>query len=263
MSNIKLAHWKRFICLLPVMAAISAFAQANGKLQIHFMNVGQGDGAVLISPLGEIVLFDDGVVNQCAKPVAYLRSIGVRKIDYHLASHYHSDHIGCCGTILAQFPLQKDALDRGESYHTPTFDAYILAIGAKRKTAVAGTTVTLDSGSANPVRIEFIALNGNGVVTDNENDRAFVPSYDSASLMLKSVGISVDSTPLTTRTSKPRSPPRSARLRCTRCITTGAPTARIRAGFLPPRPRLGSFLVATIRMATPRRTRWKRCTRLE
>ena len=37
-----------------------AYAQANGKLQIHFMDVGQGDGAVLISPQGEIVLFDDG-----------------------------------------------------------------------------------------------------------------------------------------------------------------------------------------------------------
>jgi hypothetical protein len=50
-----------------------AFAQANGKLQINYMDVGQGDGAVLISPLGEVALFDIGLLNQCAKPVGYLQ----------------------------------------------------------------------------------------------------------------------------------------------------------------------------------------------
>ena len=33
-------------------------AQANSRLQIHYMGRGQGDGAVLISPLGQIVMFD-------------------------------------------------------------------------------------------------------------------------------------------------------------------------------------------------------------
>ena len=56
---------RRFLfAFLCVLIPLSAFAQANGKLQIHYMDVGQGDGAVLISPLGEIVLFDDGVLNQ-------------------------------------------------------------------------------------------------------------------------------------------------------------------------------------------------------
>lgn len=38
--------------LLLILTAASTDAQANGKLQIHFMHVGQGDGAVLISPDG-------------------------------------------------------------------------------------------------------------------------------------------------------------------------------------------------------------------
>ena len=36
--------------LLLLLAVASGFGQANGKLQLHFMDVGQGDGAVLISP---------------------------------------------------------------------------------------------------------------------------------------------------------------------------------------------------------------------
>jgi hypothetical protein len=57
-----------------------ALAQANGTLQIHFMNVGQGDGAVLISPGGQIVLFDSGVRNNCDLPLAYLQQLGVTEV---------------------------------------------------------------------------------------------------------------------------------------------------------------------------------------
>src|SRR5437868_12988516 len=121
--------------LLAVLWSVPVYAQANGKLQIHYMDVGQGDGAVLISPFGEVVLFDDGVLNQCSKPIAYLQSLGVTRIDYHIASHYHSDHIGCAAQILQQFPLQKAAYDRGGSYTTATFTSYVNAVGVKRATA--------------------------------------------------------------------------------------------------------------------------------
>jgi beta-lactamase superfamily II metal-dependent hydrolase len=162
------------LCALVFACTSSAFAQANGKLQIHYMDVGQGDGAVLISPLGEVVLFDDGVLDQCAKPVAYLQSLGITRIDYHIASHYHSDHIGCAPTILSMFPLQKAAYDRGGAYTTATYTAYVAAVGAKRVTAVKGQSITLDAGSSSPVTITFVALNGNGVSTTDENDLSLV-----------------------------------------------------------------------------------------
>ena len=161
-----------FLCV--VVCPISVFAQANGKLQIHYMDVGQGDGVVLISPFGEVVLIDDGVLNQCAKPIAYLQSLGITKIDYHIASHYHSDHIGCAPQILQQFPVQKAAFDRGGSYTTATFAGYVNAVGAKRQTAQKGQTITLDAGSLTPVTITFAALNGNGVSTSDENDLSLV-----------------------------------------------------------------------------------------
>lgn len=159
-----------FALLVPALAA----AQGNGKLQIHYMDVGQGDGAVLISPQGEVVLFDDGVLNQCGKPIGYLQSLGVTKIDYHIASHYHADHIGCASQILSMFPLQKAAFDRGGGYNSNTFTSYVAAVGAKRATAVKGQTVTLDAGSPNPVTITFVALNGSGVPTTDENDLSLV-----------------------------------------------------------------------------------------
>lgn len=148
------------VCLLlPALA----FGQGNGKLQIHYINVGQGDAAVLISPGGEIVLFDNGVLNQCGAPVAYLQSLGITKIDYHIASHYHSDHIGCTPTVLGMFPLQKAAYDRGGTYTTATYTNYVNAVGATRVTATVGGTITLDANTNTPVTIRFIALNAAGI----------------------------------------------------------------------------------------------------
>lgn len=46
--------------LLFSCTGIPAFAPANGNLQFCFMDVWQGDAAVLNSQLGEIVLIDDG-----------------------------------------------------------------------------------------------------------------------------------------------------------------------------------------------------------
>jgi beta-lactamase superfamily II metal-dependent hydrolase len=168
---------RRFLLLfswLFVFAGSFAYGQANGKLQIHFMDVGQGDGAVLISPGGEVVLFDDGKAGNCDKPVSYLEQLGIKHIDYHVASHYHADHIGCISQVLAEFPLAKDAIDRGYDYRSPEYTAYISAIGSHRKTATPGLTITLDQASPNPVTIEVVAINGNGIKTTNENDLSVV-----------------------------------------------------------------------------------------
>jgi len=154
-----------------------ANGQSNGKLQIHHMDVGQGDGAILISPGGQVVLFDVGEDmkrHDCTKPVSYLDQLGIQHIDYLFVSHYHFDHIGCIPAVLSQFPLQGDAYDRGESYSGTTYANYIASVGTHRKPTKVGDVVTLDANSQNPVVISVVALNGKSkhgqVQTSNEND---------------------------------------------------------------------------------------------
>lgn len=160
--------------LLFATHAAPAYGQANDKLQLHFMNVGQGDGALLVSPGGETVLFDNGVLNYCDLPLSYLQQLGVQRIDYLIASHYHADHIGCTEEILAAYPLQKQAYDRGSTYGSGTFDAYKAAVGNKRRTATNQTAIELDAGTTHPVRVKIVALNGNGISSQNENDKSVV-----------------------------------------------------------------------------------------
>jgi len=162
--------------LVLLSLSVLAAAQADGKLQIHFIDVGQGDGALLISPQGETVLFDGGVLNRCDKPLSYLEQLGVTKIDYMVVSHYHSDHIGCTPQELQEFPLQHDAIDRGFSYTTGVYNDYVTAVGQHRVSVThPGREITLDSSSPNPVKIKIVVvdgvpLNSPAITTDNEND---------------------------------------------------------------------------------------------
>ncbi|MBZ5538181.1 MAG: MBL fold metallo-hydrolase [Acidobacteriia bacterium] len=163
-----------FLIIVVSLSPSLAFSQGNGKLQLHFMDVGQGDAAVLISPRGEVVLFDNGVQGECDQLISYLQQLGISKINYNIVSHYHSDHIGCTPGILARFPLMKEGIDRGGSYPSGTFRNYVKAVGGHRKTAVTGMKVNLDVDSASPVEIEMVALNGDGFPTTNENDLSLV-----------------------------------------------------------------------------------------
>src|SRR5713101_7325848 len=134
------------IALVPLCLTCSlsrSHAQANGKLQLHFIDVGQGDAALLISPQGQVVLFDDGVLNQCGRPIDYLQQLGILQIDYHIASHYHADHIGCAPAVFARFPLAIAAIDRGSSYASATYNNYVAAAGSFRTTAWPGMEIVL------------------------------------------------------------------------------------------------------------------------
>src|SRR4051812_45314573 len=79
----------------------AALALGNGKLQMHHMKVGQGDGTLLISPLGQTALFDDGVYTNCSYIKSYLQGLGITRVDYHFMSHYHADHLGCLDDLAA------------------------------------------------------------------------------------------------------------------------------------------------------------------
>lgn len=61
-------YLKYLLGALPAIAWHVSSAQRNRRLQIHFINAGQGDGAGLIH---------NGPPTACAKPLAYLKSTHV------------------------------------------------------------------------------------------------------------------------------------------------------------------------------------------
>ena len=161
------------LALVLALAALPglALAQANGKLQIHHIMVGQGDGILLISPGGETALFDDGVYTSCTEIKNYIQGLGISVVDYHFASHYHADHIGCIDDLAAiGITIGTFGYDRGSSYSSATYTNYVNTLGAKRRTIAKDQVITLDAGSANPVTLKCVNLNGAGVYSPSGSD---------------------------------------------------------------------------------------------
>ena len=159
------------VALLALLVPAAALAQANGKLQIHHIMVGQGDGILLISPLGQKALFDDGVYTNCTEIKNYISGLGITTIDYHFTSHYHADHIGCIDDLAAiGITIGTTGYDRGSSYSSATYTNYVNTLGAKRATMAKNQVVTLDAGAANPVFLKCVDLNGAGVYSPTGSD---------------------------------------------------------------------------------------------
>ncbi len=72
----------------------------SGRLEIHHVDIGQGDATMLVSPSGKVVLFDSGETYWNSEKDAqriseYIQALtGAKEIDYYINSHIHLDHIG-------------------------------------------------------------------------------------------------------------------------------------------------------------------------
>ena len=191
--------------VLQLLLGLSLSALAGDTLQLHFIDVGQGDAELLVSPGGQTILVDGGLPGSDKVVNAYLQSHGITRLDDYIVSHYHNDHIGCAKKILTPSVVSglEAAYDRGD---TPTnTDSYGKAFALDYRTAVEGKRITastassgaglshrfeLDASSNEPVVIEFVAANGNGRITKtttiNENDLsvAFVVRFGQFSAVL-------------------------------------------------------------------------------
>jgi competence protein ComEC len=77
----------------------------GGALEIHMLDVGQGDAIALRTPSNRWLLVDAGPRSQsfdagARRVVPYLRRHGVRSLDVMILSHPHLDHVGGAPAVL-------------------------------------------------------------------------------------------------------------------------------------------------------------------
>lgn len=113
-----------------------------GYLEVHYIDVGQGDSIFILSPEGKTLLIDAGDNYYGGEIINYLSEHLINSLDYMLSSHYHADHIGGSDYVLSNIPVGM-VYDRGESYDTLTFQDYVMAAGDKRTTLHLGDTINM------------------------------------------------------------------------------------------------------------------------
>lgn len=82
-------------------------AKYQENLQIHFIDVGQGDSVYIKTPDNQNILIDAGLNETDKFEVRdYLNSQGVKTINYAIATHPNADHIGGFIDIFENFDVE-------------------------------------------------------------------------------------------------------------------------------------------------------------
>lgn len=75
-------------------------------LQIHFVDVGQGDGTIIINK-DKVIVIDTGPIIHKFKMKNYLKMLGIKRINALIITHPHQDHFGGLDSILCNFAVDK------------------------------------------------------------------------------------------------------------------------------------------------------------
>ena len=95
-------------CLLAPPAPIDAQSR---NLDIYFIDVEGGGATLVVSPSGESLLIDSGFQrpdDRDAKRIhAVTRQAGLKRIDYHMVTHFHADHVGGLTALGNMIPIVR------------------------------------------------------------------------------------------------------------------------------------------------------------
>jgi len=121
---------------------------ATGLLRIDFLDVGQGDAALVTSPTGKTVLIDGGPPDAADALVARLSRLG-RPLDLILLSHRHLDHLGGLPRVVREVGTRM-FLDAPFPHPSPAYARLLDALaerGVEVKDASRGRAIDLGGGA--------------------------------------------------------------------------------------------------------------------
>jgi competence protein ComEC len=205
-------------CALTMTAALLAVLsppsdRANGRLRVHFLDVGQGDSALIVFPRGKTMLIDGGgelrfenrdrggrgaSPTEDVEPVLmenafsigervvsrFIWSLGRTRVDYLLATHADADHIGGLRDVVRNIEVGQAIVG-----HVPATDPeHDRFVEALRRGKVPLSSVSAgERFEVDGVLIEVLwppAETGSLVTSGNDDSVVLRLVYGSFSLLL-------------------------------------------------------------------------------
>lgn len=120
-------------------AVISNFIEKDADLAIRYIDVGQGD-CELISYAGKNVLIDSGEKDAAQTVMGALDGLGITRLDYIIATHPHSDHIGALYKIIEKYDIGTVIAPKIKDELVPTtkgYERFLTALSKKGKKLTA------------------------------------------------------------------------------------------------------------------------------
>ncbi len=95
-----------FSLILIIISLLSGCDKVS-HLEIHIIDVGQGDSILIQTPYNKNILIDGGDEYSDNIVKRYLKKQNVDVIDYLIATHHDSDHIGGLDNIINNFKVKS------------------------------------------------------------------------------------------------------------------------------------------------------------
>jgi beta-lactamase superfamily II metal-dependent hydrolase len=136
--------------LLPALAG-ALFGAKN--LEIISIDVEGGQATLFAAPSGESLLIDTGWGGHdhrdAERIAAAAKMLGVKRIDYLVITHYHSDHVGGVSQLAEKLPI-RNFVDHGENAeHTKEVDQLYAAYVDHR---AKGKHIQVKPGDTIPIK---------------------------------------------------------------------------------------------------------------
>ena len=97
-----------FICMIFIIIGIRKLPH---DLEIYFIDVGQGDSTLIVTPNNKKILIDGGGSHSYDVGkntlIPYLLDRKINKLDYVIISHFDQDHVGGILSILKEMKVEK------------------------------------------------------------------------------------------------------------------------------------------------------------
>jgi len=172
----------------------STLRPPDGHLTITMLDVGQGDGIVVRTPRGHVVLIDSGGRLERGGPpgamspaeavgervvLAYLKHQGIRRVDLLVNTHPHGDHVGGFAPIVRALRVEAIA-DSGQRYGGRAFNDGLREARTRSvplRIARCGDRWTSGDGVTLTVLSPCGALAAGGKNDVNENSVVLMLSY--------------------------------------------------------------------------------------
>jgi len=154
-KSIAWSIWLIAILLVPV-----GIAAQSRNLDIYWIDVEGGAATLIVSPSGESLLVDAGweVGDRDPKRIfAAAQQIGLKKIDYFVLTHFHTDHAGGLQALAKMIPIEN-CLDHGnaiEPENQKWLDAYMSVCSTKRTIVKTGDKIRLKG-----LQVDVVASDG-------------------------------------------------------------------------------------------------------
>ena len=100
------------VAALALASAVIVAQKAPSTLDVYFIDTEGGQATLLVTPAGQMMLFDTGTAgdnNRDADRITnIIKQTGVeQQLEHVIVSHYHGDHVGNAAEISRRIPVKK------------------------------------------------------------------------------------------------------------------------------------------------------------